>query len=220
MRARWAATVEEFREHLPYTLLAAAVALGLLGAVTFLARLMDRQSVLPSAAQNLFHTMHFFHLFLSAIATTAMFWRYDRRRMKAVLIGVVGTVVPCGASDIFFPLLGGWFMGASMEAHICFLEHPLLVWPFVLTGVFVGFLLPPVRQSTHLAHGGHVLLSSAASGLYLISFGMADWIRFAPFVFLLLVVAVMVPCCTSDIVFPLMLTHPDEADTHAIHRAV
>ncbi len=220
MRARWRATVEEFREHLPYTLMAAATALGLLGVLTFLARLMDRQSVLPSAAQNLFHTTHFFHLFLSAIATTAMFWRYDRRRAKAILIGIVGTALPCGASDAIFPLLGGWFMGAPMQAHICFLEHPLLVWPFVLAGVFVGFLLPPVRTSTHLAHGGHVLLSSAASGLYLVSFGMTEWFRFAPFVFLLLVAAVLIPCCTSDIVFPLMLTRRDEAELHAIHRAV
>ena len=206
LRPRLASTLSEFREHLPYTLFAALAGVGLLGLVSFFADLTAREDLLPDASEDLFHTMHFFHLFLSAMATTAMFWRYEHRFARAVLIGIMGTVLPCGASDVFFPFLGGQLLGVSMTMHICLVEHPLMVWPFLLAGVIGGVLLPPVKQTTHFAHGGHVFLSSAASVLYLVAFGAADWLRFAPAIFVLLVLAVLVPCCTSDIAFPLLLT--------------
>lgn len=207
----------EFREHLPTTLFAALAGVGVLGVITFAAELTHREALLPEASEDLFHTVHFFHLFLSAMATTAMFWRYDRRFWKAVGIGVLGSALFCGTSDVFIPLAGGWFLGIAMETHICFSEHPLLVWPFLLCGVVAAFLLPPLKQTSHFAHGGHVFLSSAASVLYLVSFGVTEWLRLAPFIFLLLVVAVLVPCCTSDIVFPLMLSGSKTGRAHAAH---
>jgi hypothetical protein len=211
VRPRWVDVLNEFREHLPYTCFAALAGVGLLSLVRFFADLSDREDLLPKAAEDLFHTFHFFHLFLSAVATTAMFWRYDRRWMKAVAIGILGAALPCGASDIAFPLMGGQLMGIVMKPHICFIDHPFLVWPFLLAGVLGGLLLPPIKQSTHFAHGTHVLFSSAASVLYLVSFGVADWLRFAPYIFFLLIGAVLVPCCTSDIVFPLLLTRSERS---------
>mgnify|MGYP001558073713 CR=1 FL=1 len=210
--------LEEFREHLPYTVFAALTALGLLGGLVFLAGLGGRASFLPRASEDLFHAMHFLHLFLSAMATTAVFWRYDRKVVKAVIIGLVGTALPCGASDILFPLMGGRLMGIQVTAHICFVEHPVMVWPFMAAGILAGFILPSRKPASHLAHGGHVFISSTATMLYLVAFGTADWIRLAPFIFVLLVAAVMVPCCTSDIVFPMLMTSPDRPDHCASHR--
>lgn len=221
MRARFSKVVEEFREHLPTTIFAALAGVALLGLMTFAADFTDRMNLLPSASVDLFHTMHFLHLFLSAMATTAMFWRYDHRLIKAIAIGTLGAALLCGASDVFFPLLGGWLMGVPMEAHLCFVEHPLLVWPFLLGGVAAGLGLPPVKASTHFAHGGHVLLSSAASLLYLVSFGAAHWLHYAPAIFFLLFVAVMIPCCASDIAFPLLLSQSTpRTDSDAFRRAV
>ncbi len=208
----------EFREHLPYTLFAALIGVMLLGGITFVVSLTDRQALLPEAAEGLFHTMHFFHLFLSAIATTAMFWRHDHQAWKAIVVGISGSVLLCGTSDIFFPYVGGLLLNVDMTAHICLLEHPLMVWPFVLTGVATGFILPPSKPTTQFAHGGHVLISTAASLLYLISFGVTDWMSLAPFIFLLLVAAVMIPCCTSDIVFPMLFTHDEKGSCCAHHR--
>lgn len=204
---RTAQIVAELQEHLPYALFSALGGMGLLGLFSFVSEVTGRGRLFPAASADLFHAVHFTHLFLSAMATTAMFWRHDRRWLKTLFIGIVGTLLPCGASDIFFPLLGGKLIGIPMTAHICVLEHPLLVWPFLLTGCAAGFVLPTHRHSTHFAHGGHVLVSTGASLLYLISFGLTDWLRFSPLVFLILVGAVLIPCCTSDIVFPLLLTH-------------
>lgn len=220
MKGRLQHTVEELRQHLPYTLFAALVGVGLLALINFAAILTNRQAILPEASRGLFHTFHFSHLFFSAIVTTAMFWRHERRLFKTVLIGFFGTVLPCGTSDVLFPFVGGKFLGVPMELHICIAEHPFLVLPFVLGGIAVGFALPPVQRSTIFSHAGHVLLSSIASMLYLISFGIADWLRFAALVFLLLVAAVMVPCCTSDIVFPLLFTQSRTKSTGAVHHAV
>lgn len=212
--------LSELQEHLPYTLFAALGGVGLLGFFSFFSDLTGRGRALPAASADLFHALHFTHLFLSAMATTAMFWRHDRRWLKTVFIGLVGTLLPCGASDIFFPFVGGTLIGVSMTVHVCLLEHPLLVWPFLLAGCAAGLVLPTHRRSTHFAHGGHVLVSTGASLLYLISFGVTDWLRLSPLVFLILVAAVLIPCCTSDIVFPLLLTHRACSDSHAVDRAV
>lgn len=220
MGSRLRHILEELRDHLPYTVLAALIGVGLMALINFEAVLTNRQAVLPQAAGDLFHAFHFSHLFFSAIATTAMFWRHDRLLGKTLLVGFFGTLLPCGASDIAFPFVGGRMLGVPMEFHLCVAEHPFLVLPFVLGGIGVGFLLPPVQRSTLFSHAGHVILSSTASMLYLISFGVADWLRFAALIFALLIAAVMIPCCTSDIVFPLLFTRQKSSERHAVHRAV
>jgi hypothetical protein len=108
----------------------------------------------------------------------------------------VGTV-----SDIAFPYLGGALLGLSIDLHVCFLEKPLLITLSALAGVGIGL----VWSRTKFPHAGHVLLSTYASLFYLMAFvGSVDWAPLLPFVFLILFVAVWIPCCVSDIVFPLM----------------
>ena len=221
MKDRLGQILEELKEHLPYTLFAALVGVGLLALINFAAVLTNRQSQLPEASRGLFHVFHFSHLFFSAIATTATFWRHERRFLKTVGIGFFGTVLPCGTSDIAFPFIGGRILGVPMVLHICLVQHPLVVLPFVFAGIWVGFVLPPIQRSTFYSHAVHVLLSSIATMLYLISFGIADWLKFAALIFLLLFAAVMVPCCTSDIIFPLLFTRRQTVEIpRALHRAV
>jgi len=221
VRKRASEIFAELREHLPYTVMAALIGVGLMSLMSFEAALTGRQMLLPQASRGLFHALHFSHLFVSAIVTTAMFWRHERLLVKTALVGFFGTVIPCGMSDILFPYAGGLMLGVPMEFHLCVVEHPVLVLPFVLAGVAVGFCLPPVQRSTLFTHTAHVILSSTATMLYLVSFGIADWLRFAAAVFFLLVAAVMVPCCTSDIVFPLLFTQSNRPPhRHALGRAV
>jgi len=193
--------LEELQHHLPYTIFSVAVGMVALGVLTVLIEAKE----FPQASQNLFHVFHPLHLLFSATATVAMFWRHDKKILKAVSIGFVGAVGICGMSDIFIPFVAGYLLGVKMHLHICIIAHPMLVLPFVLFGLCMGFVLPAMLESTIFSHAAHVLISSMASIFYLVSFGLTDWIPVSGMVFIYMVLAVMIPCCTSDIVFPLLL---------------
>jgi len=176
--------------------------------------------ILATPAGGLFHVFHPVHLLFSAMATTSMFWRYERRVLKAIVIGFLGAVVVCSLSDIFLPYVGGLLLGAPMGLHICILEHPGLVLPFVFVGIATGLLAAEtVKASTFISHSAHVFTSSMASILYLLTYGLSAWTAQIGGVFLVVVVAVMVPCCVSDIIFPLMVVAPKGAPRPHVHQA-
>jgi len=124
---------------------------------------------------------------------------------------VLGTVLPCGLSDYVMPFLGGRLLGVPMELHICLIEHPMLIMPFVLLGILGGLMFEErVAGSSVFSHGAHIFVSSLASLLYLVSFGFTGWlqeVRLVFPVFLLVVLAVWIPCCISDIVIPVSSAH-------------
>ena len=200
MKTQYRHILEELRKHLPYTIFSVAVGMMALGVLTVLIEAKK----FPQASQNLFHVFHPLHILFSATATTAMFWRHDKKILKAVSIGFVGAVGLCSISDIFIPFVAGHLLGVKMHLHICILAEPMLVLPFLFFGIFMGFVLPAVVESTIFSHAAHVLISSMASIFYLVSFGVTEWIPVGGMVFIYMVLAVMIPCCTSDIVFPLL----------------
>lgn len=157
--------------------------------------------------RGLFHLFHPIHMLFSAAATTAMFWRYERRAIKAVLIGLTGAIGVCGLSDIVMPHTSLMLLGRGVPWHVCVIENPAMVLSFASVGVLVGlFASSGVRGSTFFSHSLHVFSSTMASIFYLIGpFGRLEWIDSIGAVFLFVIVAVMVPCCLSDIVFPLLL---------------
>ena len=106
---------EELQEHLPYTIFSVATGIIVLGILTVLLDPWD----FPSQANKLFHVFHPLHLLFSATATTAMFWRHDKKLYKAIPIGLIGSIGLCGLSDIIFPFLAGKLLGVEMELHIC-----------------------------------------------------------------------------------------------------
>ncbi len=197
--------LEELKKHIPYSVLSSVFALAVVGVLTVVYGLIDIAR-LPEAAENMFHLFHPVHMLLSATATTAMFWKHERRLFKAILIGFFGAVVLCGLSDILIPFFGAGLLGISLELHICILEDPLLVLPFLVIGIFTGIVAAEnITRVTFFSHTAHVFVSSIASVLYLIAFGLANWIAFAGAVYVLVFLAVVIPCCLSDIVFPLLL---------------
>jgi hypothetical protein len=198
--------VTELAHHFPFTVFSTALGLIVVVFLTVLLRSRD-----PGAAaeqfRQLFHLFHPLHVLLSAIATTAMFWRFDRKPIKAVVVGAIGSMGICGLSDIFLPYLGGWLIGAHMHLHVCLLEHPLVVIPFALLGILTGFFAVNRlhdRTSTIFSHSSHVLVSTMASLFYFVSFGFVLRAESAFALFILVVLAVIIPCCTSDIIFPLL----------------
>ncbi|MDI6883741.1 MAG: hypothetical protein QMD00_01160 [Hadesarchaea archaeon] len=88
-----------------------------------------------------------------------------------------------------------------MDLHLCLLTHPWLVIIPALAGAVIGAL---TGRWTKCPHAAHVLISTLASLFYLMAFGVVDWLIRFPLVFVVLFIAVWVPCCMSDIVFPLL----------------
>lgn len=157
-----------------------------------------------------FHLFHPAHMFFSAAATTAMFQRYDRRLLKAIIIGLIGAIGVCGVSDIVMPQVSLWMLRIITPWHICVWEHPGLVLPFAALGVLVGlWAAGGVIHSTFFSHSLHVFASTMASIFYMVGpMGMVDWVDRIGAVFFFVVIAVMIPCCVSDIVFPVLMTSP------------
>lgn len=162
----------------------------------------------PVFARRFFHLFHPVHMLFSAAATAAMFCRYERKILKGVVVGLIGAVGVCGFSDIVMPQLSLTFLGVETEWHICVIEEPWLVLPFAFVGVLIG--VATAGQGLHTtiySHSLHVLASTMASIFYMVGpLGLTGWIDILGKVFLFIVVAVMVPCCLSDIVFPLFMS--------------
>jgi hypothetical protein len=207
--------IVELGAHLPYSIFGVVIGVIIAGMLTFFAAILNARHMLPFASEELFHVFHPTHILLSALVTTAMFWKHERRFFKTLLIGFVGSVAICGISDILLPYLGGRLFGTNMHLHVCIIEHPHIIIPFAIIGVAVGFLVPSaIEKSTEFSHSMHVLVSSLASILYLISFGMPDWTHMIGEVFLITIIAVMLPCCLSDIVFPLSFVNHKHHHKH------
>lgn len=211
MRAGLRHLRRELFSHLPFSIFSTVGGMVVVAVLTFLGEPLYGEN-LPGAFRELFHILHPAHMLFSAAATTAMFWQYERRWVKALVVGLLGSVLLCGASDILIPYASGLILGAEMHPHICIIEHPGLVLPFALVGIAAGFLASEhIMRATFFSHTAHVLVSSAASLLYLVSFGLEHWIDRAGGIFILVVLAVVIPCCFSDIVFPLLaVTREDE----------
>ena len=211
MRARWGRLVAEFAHHLPYTIVGSLIAMAAVWWFGTQHLGNGRAEALIAQARASFHLFHPLHISLSAIATTSLFWRHERRVLRATVVGALGTIIPCGLSDYIFPYLGGLLLRQPMELHMCVVDHPQLFFPFLALGIVGGFWAEERVTGSHLfSHGAHVFVSSAASLLYLISFGFTAWmtdVRFVFPAFVTIVLAVWVPCCISDIVVPTAAAH-------------
>ena len=103
---------------------------------------------------------------------------------------------------LVIPYLGETLLGLPNKGfHIGFIEKWWLVNPLALGGILIGYF----RPTTKFPHGGHVMISTWASLFHVVMalVGSISWVNlFVIFVFLFL--AVWLPCCVSDIIFPLL----------------
>lgn len=186
----------ELKEHAPFTAFGAGVGVVVMAAVSI-------AGLAPSVYYNAFHILHPTHLLLSSAVTATMFRRHGGNVLAAVAIGIGGAIAICTISDIVLPYLGGAALGGSMTLHLEIVEHSWLAILPALAGAAAGAL---ALRWTRCPHAAHVLISTLASLFYLIGFGVLDWLPMLPLVFVLLFIAVWVPCCTSDIILPLLFT--------------
>ncbi len=188
--------ISELKEHILFT------ALGAVSGIIIMA-IIVLGDIPPWISQGAFSIFHPLHVLVSALATTAMFKKHGNGKLwAAIAIGYSGSVGIATLSDSIIPYLGGVLLGVQMEFHIGFIKEWWLVNPLALIGIAIGYL----RPTTKFPHFGHVLLSTWASLFYFTAFGMAPWLPLLPLIFLFLFFAVWLPCCISDIVFPVLFT--------------
>ena len=226
----------ELVSHLPLSVAGAAIGLALAGLICFMAPAGDesepalhREVEMAAPAQDhdhapvdegvhdhhhtggfrpLFHLFHPLHMLFSAAATTAMFWRYDRRFIRTVVVGLIGAIGVCGISDILIPHVALIILGKQIPFHICVIEHPGLVLPFAAIGIAVGLVAAiGVTNSTFFSHALHVFVSTMASIFYMVNaYERLEWITQLGWIFVFVIIAVVGPCCVSDIVFPVAMS--------------
>lgn len=202
------AVLTEILCHLPYAIFAVAFSMVLLSLISFFSY-NNYQGVL---CYRLFHIFHFLHLLFAATGTMLTYRRYSTRVMGAILTGFFVPAIFCTVSDAFLPYIGGLMVGLKMQFHWCFLSHLDTVIPFLVVGMINGWVTSSHPANVRIFysigfHFLHILISSMAAILYLVSFGFTEWWSYMSFVFLFLIFTVLVPCTLSDIVVPFFFAH-------------
>jgi hypothetical protein len=194
----------ELKEHIPFTAIGAATGIVIMVIIIF--------THVPSpVSQAAFYTLHPLHVVLSALVTTALYAKYSKGKLwAAILIGYAGSIGIATLSDAIIPYLGGALLHIDIGFHVPFIETEempffgVAKWVVINSAAVIGIALGYWKQITKFPHSGHVLLSTWASLFYFTAFGVAPWLPLLPLIFIFLFLAVWIPCCLSDIVFPLL----------------
>ena len=218
MKQKLKPILAELKNHAPFTLF---------GASTGIICMLLFHNLAHSASLKIFYVFHPAHVLLSAVVTTSIFRHYARKRkiLTIFLIGFIGSIGIGTLSDSLIPYIGEMSLGMHIEthahehesfaeeAHIGFIEGWYIVVPAAIAGVLIGYF----RPKTKFPHAGHVLLSTWASSFHMLMAmgGVSVWKIAGSFGFLFL--AVWLPCCISDIVFPLLFVKPGEELPHHHH---
>jgi len=195
-------TIKELKTHAPFTFMGAFVGI-------MIALLFHYANINHEVAENLFAVFHPAHVFFSAIVTAAVFRLHSGRGVFICLcVAYVGSIAIGTLSDCFLPFLSELFVGKYFatgsihpEVHIGFIDMWWLINPLAIAGGLVGIYM----QKTKFPHMMHVLLSTGASLFHILGSIVGD-ISVLCYVLLglFLFIAVWLPCCTSDIVFPML----------------
>lgn len=225
MTKRFAAIVTELKSHAPFTLF---------GSLTGVVCMLLFKDLDHETGRKVFYVFHPGHVFLSAIVIASLFQLYSKksRFIFIMIVGCIGAVGVGTVSDSLIPYAGEVVLGMDIghshgaapaaeqahdhehdheahaeekgfaaKAHIGFIEGWYIVFPAAILGVLIAFFKP----KTQFPHAGHVLLSTWASSFHMLMAmgGDVSWFKMiGSFGFLFL--AVWIPCCFSDIVFPLL----------------
>jgi hypothetical protein len=197
--------LKELKNHAPFTTF---------GAMTGIVIMMLFQKLPKETSLNIFYILHPIHIVLSALVTASIYKfheceHFSNKCIKGkcnfwflLLIGYTGSIGIATISDSVIPYMGEIILNLPNKGiHLGFIEKWWLVNPLAIVGVIFAYFKP----ATKFPHAGHVLLSTWASLFHiLMAIGgtLNCWSYIIIFVFLFF--AVWIPCCLSDIVFPLL----------------
>jgi len=189
---------KELKAHAPFTAFGALTGIVIMVVIVY-------TRVPRSVSEVLFWAFHPFHVLLSALVTAGMYRLHSKGSLwMTVLIGYFGSIGIATLSDSVIPYLGEYLLDLPHRGiHWGFIEKWWLVNPLAIIGIAIAWFWP----RTKFPHAGHVLLSTLAS-LFHMTMAIGTHLNavmlalIAVFLFL----AVWVPCCTSDIIFPLLFS--------------
>ena len=191
----------ELGEHVPFTTFGAATGIIVMVIIVL-------TNILPQVnrvSYLIFYIMHPAHVVLSAVVTTAIYRKYSGDKVwVAVVIGYLGSIGIATLSDSIVPYLGEMLLDLPNKGiHIGFIEEWWIVNPAALVGIAIGYWWP----NTKFPHSGHVLISTWASLFHNIM-ALGDTVNLITLlpIFFFLFLGVWLPCCLSDIIFPLLFT--------------
>jgi len=196
---------KELKRHIPFTSF---------GALTGILIIFVSLRMPKNISYNIFYVLHPIHVVLSALVTASIYklhtcGHFNKRCIKCqcnlwilLLIGYAGSIGIATLSDSVIPFLGETLLNMPhREIHLGFIEKWWLVNPLAIVGVIFAYFKP----TTKVPHAGHVLLSTWSSLFHIL---MAVGVTLSLFsyvaLFVFLFLAVWIPCCLSDIVFPLL----------------
>ncbi len=198
--------IHELKAHAPFTLF---------GALTGIVLMFVFRGISHEAAHNFFYIFHPLHICLSAIVTAAMYKRYLSSErpgiklfLKVLVVGYVGSVTVGTLSDSLIPFWGESLLHMPhRHVHIGFVEKWWLINPLAVSAIVFAYFKPV----TKFPHAGHVLVSTWASLFHMLM--ATDHSHSIPYlgIFIFLFLAVWIPCCFSDIVFPLLFIRDKNA---------
>lgn len=197
--------VEELKHHGVFTFVGAVLGIAVM-AILEVFSLVDAQH-----AESIFEVLHPLHVTLSALVTAAMYQhhtcRHDKKRCHVpflLVVGFVGSIGIATISDCIIPYLGELLLGLKhAHMHLGIIDQPLQVILAALLGITIAWYSPV----TKFPHAGHVLLSTAATLFHVLratdsSLQIGQYFVILLFLFL----SVWVPCCLSDIIFPVLFS--------------
>jgi hypothetical protein len=199
-------TAHELVHHAPFTALGAVAGILVMLIIHF-------ASIPQNVSEALFYTFHPLHVVLSALVTTALYRRHHKKASLwlSIVIGYTGSVGIATVSDAVIPYLGGSSMQVNWNFELPFIateQMPFIgvpKWVVVNAAAVIGIAIGYWKLPTRFPHMGHVLLSTWASLFGFTAFGVTEnWMPMLPYIFVFLFLAVWLPCCVSDIVYPLL----------------
>ncbi len=207
----------ELKAHSPFTMF---------GAFTGIMLMLLFRSISHQASYRLFYIFHPAHVVLSAMVTASLFRLHEKTKgfLIVLIVGYVGSIGIATLSDSVLPFLGEEILGAVIpteaaihhheheheagaeqghekKLHIGFIEEWYIVNPAALLGIIIAYFLPRSK----LPHAFHILISTWASTAHIMMNTHQPMTAvLALGIFIVLFTAVWLPCCFSDIIFPML----------------
>ena len=235
MAGKLAGIFRELKAHSPFTLF---------GAVTGIVLMLLFRNISEQTAYRLFYVFHPAHVALSAIVTASLFRLHEKTRnfIIVLIIGYAGSVGIATLSDSIIPFFGENILGVAVPSesqvhgshlqggphtdeasseraehygpkiHIGFIEEWYIVNPAAILGILIAYFLP----RTKLPHAGHILVSTWASAAHIMMNTHSEYTTsMIAGMIVVLFIAVWLPCCVSDIVFPMLFVKTEAISPHA-----